>query len=76
VLTIFFVFIFFIRVSYTATKYSDFGKNEFFQILKVFDGILLIWKIQLTKISLSVALAAPAQRHTAQSLQNNNLYKG
>jgi hypothetical protein len=25
---------------------------------------------------LSAALAAPAQRHTAQSLQNNNLYKG
>lgn len=31
-LTIFFVFIFFIYASYTDTKYSDFGKNEFFQI--------------------------------------------
>jgi hypothetical protein len=49
VLTIFFVFISCIRVSYKATKYSDFDKNEIFQIFRGMDQQLCYNKFMTEK---------------------------
>ena len=75
-LTIFFVFIFHIHVSYTDTKYSDFGKNDFFSDFIYFGGILLIWKTQLTQTFSSVVLDVHVLYLIAQLLKKNNLFKG
>jgi hypothetical protein len=49
VLTIFFVIFLSIHVSYTATKYSDFGKNGFFQISRGMDQQLCYNKFMTEK---------------------------